>query len=205
MIARDDSTTWVAMVDLLCAILAVVIVAVNPVHAKVDGVKPKAEFLIQAEWDVNRDIDNDLWVQGPAQKPVFYGSRQVGCADLDRDSLGFSTSHVTLADGSMIKSKSNIETVTLRCLEPGRWDVAVNRFADHTGERGEPIKVHVEVTALNPTVRLAWAGDVTINHLGETINAVSFELGQDGSVHLVSVPLEPLTSAYERAEAGGAP
>lgn len=202
---RDMSTIFIAATDMFLCVLAVVIVAVAPTKAKTDGVKPKAEYLIQAEWDINRDIDNDLWVSGPTRKPVFYGSRQVGCAELDRDSLGFSTQHVVLADGSTVRSKSNIETISLRCIEPGHWDVAVNRFSDHTGERGTSINVHVEVTALNPTVRTVWAGDVTVGHVGDTVNAVSFDLDAEGHLSLVAVPLEPLTSAYERAKAGGAP
>src|ERR1700729_4325163 len=136
---RDQSAIWIGIVDLMACALWVAMVHVNPVHAKVDGVKPKAEFLIQAEWDVNRDVDLDLWVQGPSKKPVFYGSRQVGCAELDRDSLGFSTSMVQLDDGTKVRAKAYIETTALRCIEPGHWDVGVNRFSDHTIEIGQPI------------------------------------------------------------------
>ena len=72
-----------------------------PTKAKVDGVKPKAEFLITADWKVELDSDVDLWLVGPEKKPVFYGSREAGCASLDRDSLGYSTAQITLADGSV--------------------------------------------------------------------------------------------------------
>ena len=48
----------------------------------------------------DRDDDVDLWVQNPSGKPVFYGSRDVGCAKLDTDNRGFMDGHVTLADGS---------------------------------------------------------------------------------------------------------
>jgi hypothetical protein len=94
---HDRSAIWIGLADLLLCILSVVIVAVAPTKAKVDGVKPKAEFLITADWKVELDSDVDLWLVGPEQKPVFYGSRDVGCASLDRDSLGFSTSQITLA------------------------------------------------------------------------------------------------------------
>lgn len=201
---RDRSAIWIATVDLMACALWVAMVHVNPVHAKTDGVKPKAEFLIQADWDVSRDIDLDLWVVGPTRKPVFYGSRQVGCADLDRDSLGFHTSLVTLADETQVRAKSNIETTSLRCVEPGRHDVAVNLFSYH-GDTGAPITAHIEITGLNPSVKTLWAGDVTLKRLGETQNVVSFDLDKDGHVTLVSVQLEPVTSAYEREKAGGAP
>ena len=40
---------WIGLADLLLCILSVVIVAVAPTKARVDGVKPKAEFLITAD------------------------------------------------------------------------------------------------------------------------------------------------------------
>jgi hypothetical protein len=193
-----------AVIDVLGTSLGVALMSVHPIAAKTEGVKPKAEFLIQMDYPVDRDVDLDLWVVGPTRKPVFYGSRQVGCADLDRDSLGFNTSLVTLADDTKVRAKSNVETTTLRCVENGHYDVAVNLFSYH-GDTGEPITAHVEITGLNPNVKTLWAGDATLKHLGETDNVVSFNLDKDGHVTLVSVPLEPVTSAYERAKAGGAP
>ena len=85
---RDRSPIWIGLADLLLCIVSVVIVAVSPTHARTDGVKPKAD-LISADWDVMLDSDVDLWVANPSHKPIFYGSRQVECADLDHDSLGF--------------------------------------------------------------------------------------------------------------------
>ena len=114
---RDNSSIWIGLADLLLCILSVVIVAVAPTKAKVDGVKPKAEFLITADWKVELDSDVDLWVVGPEKKPIFYGSREVGCASLDRDSLGYSTSQITLADGSMAQSE----------FEQGNGDDPVHR------------------------------------------------------------------------------
>ena len=195
---RDRSPIWIGIADLLLCVVCVVIVAVAPTKAKADGVKPKAEFLVQLDWDINRDIDLDLWVVGPTKKPVFYGSRQVGCAELDRDSLGFSTSMVKLDDGTKVRARAYVETTTIRCIEPGHWDVAVNRFSDHTIETGTPITAHVEITSLNPKVRTVWAGDVVVKSVGQTVNVVSFDLDKDGQIKLVPVPLEEITRAYER-------
>jgi len=195
---RDRSPIWIGIADLLLCVVSVVIIAVAPVRAKQDGIKPKAEILIQMDYDVTRDLDLDLWVVGPERKPVFYNSRQVGCADLDRDSLGLATAHVYLADGTSVLSKSNIETTTLRCIAPGHYDVAANLFSYHSDSR-EPIKAHIEITSLNPAIRTVWAGDVTLNRLGETINAVSFDLDKDGEVTLVDPPLAPITQSFAKS------
>jgi hypothetical protein len=197
----DRSPIWIGLADLLLCILSVVIVAVAPTKAKVDGVKPKAEFLITADWKVELDSDVDLWVIGPDKKPTFYGSRQVGCASLDRDSLGFSTSMITLADGSNVRADSNKETTTLRCIEPGHWDVGVNLYSDRELAKGaQSIPVRVEITGLNPEVTTLFAKDVALDHVGQTINVVSFDLTPDGKIALVDPPLEPITGAYQGAK-----
>ncbi len=197
----DRSSIWIGLADLLLCILSVVIVAVAPTKAKVDGVKPKAEFLITADWKVELDSDVDLWVVGPDKKPIFYGSREAGCASLDRDSLGNSTALITLADGSVAKAESNKETATLRCLEPGRWDVAVNLYSDRELAKGAAsIPVRVEITGLNPQVATLFAKDVALDQVGQTINVASFDLDRDGKIKLVDPPLAPITDVYRNAK-----
>src|SRR5271156_3359124 len=146
----DRSPMWIGLADLLLCILSVVIVAVAPTKAKVDGVKPKAEFLITADWPVALDSDVALWLVGPEKKPVFYGSREVGCASLDRDSLGYSTSQITLADGALAQSETNKETEPIRGIPPGQYDGGVNLYADRELAKGPAaIPVRVEITGLN--------------------------------------------------------
>ena len=197
----DRSPMWIGLADLLLCILSVVIVAVAPTKAKVDGVKPKAEFLITADWPVALDSDVDLWLVGPDRKPVFYGSREAGCASLDRDSLGFSTSRITLADGSTAQSESNKETTTIRCLAPGHYDVGVNLYSDRELAKGaSAIPVRVEITSLNPQVTTVFAKNVALENVGQTINVVSFDLTLGGEIKLADPPLEPITDAYRKAK-----
>ena len=195
----DRSPMWIGLADLLLCVLSVVIVAVAPTKARVDGVKPKAEFLITADWPVTLDSDVDLWLVGPDRKPVFYGSREAACASLDRDSLGFSTSEITLADGSTAQSESNKETTTLRCIAPGHYDVGVNLYPDRELAKGKSsIPVRVEITGLNPQVTTLFAKDVALENVGETINVASFDLTLDGRVKLTDPPLAPIIDAYRK-------
>src|ERR1700729_3754281 len=159
----DRSPMWIGLADLLLCILSVVIVAVAPTKAKVDGIKPKAEFLITADWAVALDSDVDLWLVGPDKKPVFFGAREAGGASLDRDSLGYSTSQITLADGSVVQPESNKETATIRCIAPGHYDVGVNLYSDRELAKGAAsIPVRVEITGLNPEVATLFAKDVAL-------------------------------------------
>lgn len=70
---HDRSSIWIGLADLLLCIVSVVIVAVSPTHAKTDGIRPKAEYLISADWDVMLDSDVDLWLANPSRKPVSTG------------------------------------------------------------------------------------------------------------------------------------
>lgn len=201
---HDRSPIWIGIADLLLCCLSVILMAVAPSKAKTDGIKPTAEYLITMTYPVDRDEDIDLWVVPPERRPVFYDSRQVGCTDLDRDSLGYSTSTIVLADGSTARAPANIETTSIRCKDAGHFDVAVVYYSDH-GHHDGPMPVHVEVTGLNPNVRTVWAGDVRLDHVGQVINAVSFELDRDASVKIVPTPLESATNAYLRARPSSAP
>ena len=192
---RDRAPIFIALCDLLLCVLAVVICSVAASKAKTDGVKPKAEILISADWPLADDVDVDLWVVGPERKPVFYGSRQVGCADLDRDSLGFSTSKITMSDGTVGQQDSNKETISIRCLNPGRYDVAINYYAQHSFAGGS-VPVHVDITSLNPTVKSVAVKDASLDHVGQTINMLSFDLDKDGNITLADPPLEPVTQTF---------
>jgi hypothetical protein len=202
---RDRSPIWIGIADLLLCVVSVVIVAVNPTKAKIDGVKPKAEFLITMESSVDIDADPDLWLLSPSGRPVFYASREVGCATLDSDNRGFIDSIITLADGSQAKVESDKETTALRCIEPGHYEVGVNLYAyrdkDHfneTGRDGLGLKTHVEIVGLNPTVTLLFSKDVVLDRVGQTINVTAFDLDSEGKLTLAAPRLEPVTDGYLR-------
>jgi hypothetical protein len=138
---------------------------------------------------------------------MHYGSRDVGCAKLDGDPRGFMDNVVTLADGSKVKVQTEKETVSLRCIEPGRYDIGVNLYAFrqngmalHGALHGPGLKVHVEIVAINPNVHVVFAKDVTLDRVGQTINVESFDLSRQGEVALTEPPLELVTArAYKMA------
>jgi len=204
---RDRSPIWIGLADLLLCVLSVVIVAVAPKAPQAAGVQEKAEYLLSSEWPVDVDADVDIWLAPPTKKPVFYASRDVGCARLDSDNRGFMDEYVTLADGTKTKVLSDKETISLRCIEPGHYDLGVNLYAYRRNgaallsqEHGLDLKVHVEIVGVNPSVHLVFAKDVTLDHVGETINVASFDLDRQGHVTMTDPPLELVTArAYKSA------
>jgi hypothetical protein len=202
---RDRSSIWIGLADLLLCVLSVVIVAVAPKEPAQSGVPEKAEYLMSAEWSVDLDADVDIWLAPPSKKPVFYGSRDVGCARLDSDNRGFMDEWITLADESKVKVDSDKETISLRCIEPGHYDLAVNLYAfrqDGVTKSGAVpgVKVHVEIVAVNPKVHVVFAKDVTLDRVGQTFNVESFDLSRRGEIALTEPPLELVTAkAYRTA------
>ena len=199
----DRSPVWIGLCDMALAVLAVVVVAVNPPQ-QARGVEMKAEMLATIEWDVNTDADVDIHMMSPSHKPVFYGSRDVGCATLDRDSRGFLDNLIALADGSQTKVQSDKETIAIRCLEPGHYDLAANLYAyrvnsiDQVDRKDLGLKVHVEILGLNPSVRVLFAKEIALDRVGETVNWASFDMDRSGHVTLVDPPLTPITASYQR-------
>lgn len=209
---RDRSPIWIGLADLMLCVVSVVIVAVAPKTPAQGGVVEKAEYLVSAEWSVDVDADVDIWLIPPSKRAVSYASREVGCARLDSDNRGFLDEVVTLADGSKTKVLSDKETISLRCIEPGHYDVGVNLYAyskDYlpvrSSTRGLALKVHVEIVGVNPAVHLVFAKDVALDHVGDTVNVVSFDLDRAGSLTLADPPLEPVTrGAYHASGYGSA-
>lgn len=205
MIAHDRSSIWVGLADLLLCVLSVVIVAVAPKSPAQSGVEMKALYLLTIEWDVGIDADADIHLMTPRGKPVFYASREVGCATLDRDNRGFLDSIVELLNGSKTKVMTNKETIAIRCIEPGRYDLAANLYAyradnfNQTDERFLALKVHAEIIGLNPAVKLLFARDVTLDRIGQTENVASFDMAQDGTIAFVDPPLAPVTDRYQKS------
>ncbi len=195
----DHSTLWVALADLLFAVLAVVIVAVAP-KANSDGVRLTAQKIITAEWPVDEfDADVDLWVIPPSRKPVFFGSRQDTTVTLDQDNRGWIDSATVLPDGTPSILDRAKEMTSLRGLQPGHYDVGVNLYSWHPHGKQDidhaPVPVHIEIVDLNPSTHVLFQKDVRFQIDSETINVVSFDLDTDGRVTFVDPPLEPVTNA----------
>ena len=203
---RDLAGVFIAFCDLLMCFLVVVVTMVavrRPDMAK--GPELKAEYLITAEWSVDVDADVDLWIVGPSGRPVFYASREVDCLHLDRDSRGFLDNWLTLADGRLVKSASAKETVTMRCVAPGRYDVAVHLYSYRTDTSAIPatlkdlaLPVRVEIVKLNPNLSTSFTADARLDRRWQTVNVVSFDLDAEGGITLADPPLAPITDTYYR-------
>lgn len=196
MMPRQSSASWVAFVDVLLCFLVVIMVMVSS-HKNDDAqVNVKVEYMITASWNIEKDdADVDLWVvPPPGVKPVYYGNKEVGLTNLDIDCLGWTNTYVVLADGSKASQKECRETVTVRGLSPGHFDVGIHLF--RIGSHAGPIAVHVEAQKINPRVHTVYAGDFTLHAAKQSLNVFSMDVDDRGEPTLVDVPGDPITNRY---------
>lgn len=164
----------------LLVVFAVLMMLISPNRRNTDGIRPKAEFVIMAEWPGDRNIDVDLWVRDPRGNIVYYANRESGFLSLDRDDLGFMSDTV---EGRVVRL--NEEIVTIRGIIPGEYVVNVHLFSLHGGE-APPVQVDIRIERLNPVVTRVWRGSVMLTQANQEIHAIRFNMHEDGSVTQVA-------------------
>jgi hypothetical protein len=169
------------------------IVLLNPEAKKSDdGLKPKIEFLITAEWpEGNHDVD--LWLQTPSGKIVFYGNREADAVALERDDLGTSSDTVTV-NGRTVVNPLNEEAMAVRGVLPGEYIVNIHlyRSGGLTAGSVPPVPVRVRVQKFNPTLQTVHEATVALTEIRQEAHAVRFTVAADGTVRSTTTALPTL-------------
>lgn len=177
----------------VCVLFALVLISVvqKKTPPAPGQVTPKAEFLVQLDWDDNSPHDVDLYVRGPDGKLVFFLRRDAGYMFLDRDNVGRNNS-VSLPDGGEAQIPSRREIVTIRSIVPGDYIVNAHVYAEH-GTTHLPIHARLTVTKLNP-YRLVTQVERVLTEVGEEQTLTNFTVGRSGEVTVFYAP-ERLTKS----------
>lgn len=195
---------WVAYADMFALLSSLFLYNVNEKKPDTAGVTQAADYIITMEWPVEKsDADLDLWVVPPNGHPVFFQNRQNGCVQLDADNRGWQDSIVENTDGTIASTKMAKETVSIRCMQTGHYDVGANFYVYHTHpDRPDVqdqsdhmgIKAHMEVIRINPSVTTVFDRIITMDFPSQTINAISFDLLPNGDLKATDVPIRPITA-----------
>lgn len=127
-------------------------------------VEAKVEYMIIMDWDDDRDIDMDLWVQSPSGL-VGFRSPNIGYVNLDRDDLGHRNDSIinkTTRKKEIVKL--NREVINVRGFQTGEYTINAHWFFTR-GSNVDPLDVNIQVIKLNPykevytgTKKFAWKG-----------------------------------------------
>jgi len=172
-----------------------------------DADKPKAEFLITLSWDDGRDVDLDEWLEYQ-DCVIYYHNRECKNISLDRDSLGFTSNHKQLPNGTIVQS-ANREVIAIRAIMPGDYIVGVSYYSGRDSESGfgyrtlktdaeVAIDCVVEIEKINPNVVTVTTVRLHLVKVKETQNAVAFHVDEDGSVTILPLPPDDMISSHQK-------
>jgi len=152
----------------------------TPTKAKTTAITP-GNIIVEVRWPDELDVDVDLWVRAPDDRPVGYSNKSGAIFDLLRDDLGVRNDYLGI----------NYETAFSRGAPPGEYVINLHLYRNNI--RIYPVSCNVVVSRRNEdgSVNALFRGTIDLLRLGEEITVVRFELNEDGV--LVPGSLSPST------------
>lgn len=175
------------VLGVLGAFVALVVIMVPWLNPPTDGedvVKPAGTLIVEARWPDDLDVDVDLWIQSPGDRPVGFSRSHGAAFDLLRDDLGFERD----------QAGWNYEFAFCRGAPAGEYVVNVHLFSNKVSAPSVPVLVVVSLIAGSRPVEIA-RRDVALLYAGQEVTVARFRLdGQaavvPGSVHDLPVSLK---------------
>ena len=141
-------------------------------------VEAKAEYMVVMSWDGDKDVDMDLWVQGP-EGLVGFRDPNIGFVNLDRDDLGHRTDKIKAGTDEERIVYINREIINIRGFQSGEYIVNGHMFFDHEPEGQEVVDVEVEVIKLNPFEEI-YTGTKRFSYRGQEQTFTRFTMMPNG-------------------------
>ena len=188
-----------AYIDLLtCALVGFVafaILMVIPNEKTSSEVNEPGSIAVEIRWPDELDVDVDLWVKAPGDRPVGYSNKSGNIFDLLRDDLGASIDALGL----------NYENAYSRGAPSGEWIINLHYYNSKSHAGAVPVMVQVTQKIGRDRVTI-WAGAATLGKPGVEATVLRFSV-VDGRVSASSAPtfLTPIRSNPNQAWGTGTP
>ncbi len=167
-------------------LVTMLMVLVNPPQEEdASEEQTPGNVIVELVWDSGRNVDLDLWVQAPGDKPVGYSNKSGQVMNLLRDDLG--------KQGDL--TDVNLENAYSRGIVEGEYCVNVHYFRDDgQGPINATVVIRVKESANAPTRQLLARDEMLMRAAGQELTAFRFKLTRegklvDGSVHSIFKPL----------------
>jgi hypothetical protein len=146
-------------------------------------VKKEADFLIEMTWPETINCDVDLWMRDPLDNVVFFGTKDKGLSNLERDDIGANTDKVLTPDGAVIV-KENKEILTIRGAIVGTYTINTHLYAcrEEDGVTKKSlgtvvdVPVSVKLLRINPTYREEYKVAYSHKTIWDEFTAFSFDV-----------------------------
>jgi hypothetical protein len=143
-----------------------------------EGVKPPVFLIVTASWSNDIDVDVDLHIRCPNGHNLNYAMKEACFANLERDARG-SVSDFIQFSSQKVTRITNKEIVSFRTPVQGEWIVNVNWYAMGYAN---PVDVKIEITAIEPNVRVLYEKTVQLNYPKHEQHVVRFKVHDDKRV-----------------------
>lgn len=176
----DDDDTGTVFRDVIFLLMItfvilflIAVLHINPVAEPVkEDIKPPGNVIVNIFWEDGKNIDVDLWMQGPDDaRPVGYSNRAGGTFNLLRDDLGATND----------KTRKNFENGYSRGLPEGEYVINVHMFSHKEFKKEWPVNVEIVVTVMDPDEGKSSAYEVAsavipLTKPGDEVTAVRFKI-----------------------------
>jgi hypothetical protein len=144
-----------------------------PGKAAQENTYPPGNVIIEARWPDELDVDVDLWVEAPGDRPVGYSNKGGLIFNLLRDDLG------KRADATGM----NYEVSYSRGIPAGEYTVNVHLYRNTSGVFPIPVTIVTSVKkSPKDSARQLLASKVELTREGEELTVYRFRLSADGDL-----------------------
>ena len=174
---QQDGTVFrdVIMLALLgfMTIVVMLLPHINPPTQAAGSIEPPGNVIVEVRWPDKLDTDVDLWIEAPGSKPVGYSNKSGHVFNLLRDDLG----------GAGDPTGLNYEVAYSRGIPSGAYTVNLHLYSDKSQAAPIAATVVVSVKRDSETAPKQIASkEVRLQHLGQELTVVRFELDQSGAL-----------------------
>lgn len=138
----------------------------------------KAEYMAILQWDGDRDIDMDLWMEGP-EGLVGFREPSLGYVYLDKDDLGHRNDVIRKGKRNEEYLEINREVINIRGFQPGEYIINAHYFFGKEVGSRSATTVTLELVKLNPYEEI-WAGTKEFTQRGQEETFVRFHMKENG-------------------------
>ena len=141
-------------------------------------IEANVEYMITMSWEGEKDIDLDLWIEGPSGLVGFRDPSQ-GFMNLDRDDLGHRTDTIFAGTDKMEVVHINQEIINIRGYQAGEYVINGHYFFTKEPKEKRRTTAEVKVIKLNPFEEV-WQGTKEFEFRRQELTFVRFEMTPEG-------------------------
>ena len=185
----DSIKSSTAFQDLLFLLLSGVTILwvlsfllINPVAKQADIITP-AQIMITMDWGKDSEDDIDLWLRTPNGNIIYFGNKDSGGANLERDDLGIASDCIQKSDFTKTCIYVNREVIMLRGLQQGEYQLKFVVYSNRPDGIGSPATI--EIIDLNP-YKVEFSKDFNYSVPKSSISIIRFTVDADGNIESFS-------------------